>query len=67
LGIGGNIKKFRRGKRWTQANLAEATGLSRGYIAAIEQENRHPRTKTLAIIAAKLGVWIDDLRKGEED
>ena len=63
MGIGSNIAKFRRNKGWTQAKLAKAARLSRGYIAAIEEGNKHPRMKTLAIIAANLGVGIDELRE----
>jgi len=65
LGIGGNIAKFRRKKGWTQTKLAKSARLSRGYIAAIEKGKRHPRVKTLAIIAEKLGVGIEELM-GEE-
>jgi len=66
LGIGSNIAKFRRNKGWTQAKLAKAARLSRGYIAAIEEGKGHPRIKTLAIIAEKLGVGIDELIEMEE-
>ena len=66
MGIGSNIAKFRRLKGWTQATLAKETGLSRGYIAAIEEGRKHPRLKTLAIIAEKLGVGIDELIEEEK-
>ena len=66
MGIGSSIAKFRRQKGWTQAKLAKVTGLSRGYIAALEEGKGNPRIKTLAIIAEILGVGIEELIEGEE-
>jgi putative transcriptional regulator len=58
---GRNIALFRKKKRWTQKNLAEATLLSNGYIAAVEREKKCPSIKTLAIIAARLEVGVEEL------
>ena len=60
--IAANIAQLRRKKGWTQAKLARKTGLSRGHIAAIEQGKKRPTLRTLAIIAAALGVEIENLR-----
>jgi len=57
------IARLRREKGLTQAELAKVTGLSSGYIAAIEQGRRVPRQKTLAIIVEKLGADIDGLQR----
>jgi transcriptional regulator with XRE-family HTH domain len=48
---------------WTQADLAEATGLSQSYIGAIESSNinKSPSMDTLIAIADALGVRIGEL------
>ncbi len=63
--VGKLIVKLRKEKGWTQSDLAKATGLSKGYIAAIE-EGRDPGVKALSIIAVALGVEIGALYKEEE-
>jgi len=64
MAIGLNIAKLRKQKSWTQKKLALDTGLSKGYIAAIEEEKVHPTVKTLVIIAHSLGVSLKALREG---
>ena len=63
MGIGDSIAKLRRKKGWTQAKLAKATGLSRGYIAAVEEGRVQPSINTIAIIAVTLGISINELAK----
>ena len=63
--VGKNIIKLRKEKGWTQVELARATRLSRGCIAAIEG-GRKPVVKTVAVIAAALGVEARELF-GEEE
>ena len=57
------IKERRKAKGWTQADLAEATGLSQSYIAAIESKNidKSPSMDSLVSIADALEVRIGDL------
>ncbi|MFZ3172089.1 MAG: helix-turn-helix transcriptional regulator [Carboxydocellales bacterium] len=55
------IARIRIDKGWTQEKLALATGLSRGYISAIERGKAQPKLKTLSIIAQSLGVEIEKL------
>lgn len=62
--IAANIARLRQRKGWTQAQLARETGLSRGYIAAVEQGRRHPTLRALAVIAWALEVGIEDLKGG---
>ncbi|ABO49765.1 putative transcriptional regulator, XRE family [Desulforamulus reducens MI-1] len=64
MSVGKSIAKLRKQKKWTQSKLAKETGLSRGYIASIEQGRRHPALKTLTIIAEKLGVEMRELIRG---
>ncbi|KLU66285.1 HTH-type transcriptional regulator SinR [Desulfosporosinus acididurans] len=59
--IGERIAQIRKEKGWTQKDLAQATRLSRGYTAAIEEGNQQPKIKTLALIASALGVTIEEL------
>lgn len=67
MDVAGAIARLRREKGLTQAELARTTGLSHGYIAAIEQGRRLPRQKTLAIIAERLGTNIEVLGKEAEE
>lgn len=61
--LGDKIKRARKKKKWTQARLAKSTGLSKNYIAAIEEGRERPRIKTLAIIAESLDIDIDKLMR----
>lgn len=67
MDVAGTIARLRREKGLTQEELAEVTGLSRGYIAAIEQGKRSPRQKTLAIIAERLGIEMEELLKEQNN
>lgn len=58
--VGKRIAKFRKEKGLTQADLAKATRLSRGYISLIE-EGRNPSIKAVVLIADALGVEARDL------
>lgn len=54
--IGDKVRRarFSRGKMWTQKKLAEAAGLSQGYISAIERGEEFPSLKALQRIAEVL-------------
>ena len=60
---GKGIAKRRKQKEWTQSQLAKKAGLSRGYVAAIEQGRRRPSLKTLVIIAKALEVDVRGLKE----
>ena len=55
-GIGHKIRaaRFTRGKEWTQKKLADAAGLSQGYISAIERGDEFPSLKALRRIGEVL-------------
>lgn len=55
--VGKRIASIRQEKGWTQADLAKASGLSKGYIASIE-EGKKPGIKAIALIAGALGVEV---------
>jgi len=63
--VGKVIARLRKGKGWTQTELANAASLSRGCIAAIEG-GRDPGIKTLALIAEALGVEVKEFFEEEE-
>lgn len=52
--LGENIKKFRKGKNYTQLKLAETTNLSRSYVADLERDRYSPSLETLKTIANAL-------------
>ena len=64
--VGKRIAKLRKEKGWTQADLAKIAGLSKGYVASIE-EGKYPGIKALAMIAKTLGVEARALFEEEED
>lgn len=61
MAICDNMVRLRKQKRWSQSKLAELTGLSRGYIASIEEGRQYPSVKVQAIIAESLGVGLEEL------
>lgn len=63
--IGRNIANYRKLKRFTQSELAEAIGMSRGHIVAIERGRRRPQIKTLSRIAECLDVKLEALLMDE--
>lgn len=66
MGIGDNIAKARKKRGITQKKLAKMTGLSRGYIANIEEGKKYPKMKTLMLIAEKLEVDVEELNRRRE-
>jgi len=61
--VGSAIKIKRVGKYMTQALLAKKCGLSRNYIAMIENDRKAPSLKTLSEIAEALGTTSAELLK----
>lgn len=60
--IGDKVRRarFSRGKLWTQKKLAEAAGLSQGYISAIERGEEFPSLKALRRISEVLDCPLKD-------
>ncbi len=63
-GFGANVKRIRKEKGLTQAALDRAANLHRTEVGRIEGGNTEPRLMTLAILAAGLGVSLDELIAG---
>ena len=59
------ITAARKARGWTQAQLAEAIGLSRNYVCMIENGDRTPPDRTIADICRVLGVNENWLRTGK--
>ncbi|MGR1583371.1 helix-turn-helix domain-containing protein [Thalassobius sp. S69A] len=62
--MGLRIRKLREQRGWTQAELADKSGMSRSQLAMIEAETRPANTLRLNSIAAALGVTTDALFDG---
>lgn len=56
LDIGSKIRAIRKRKKMTIAQMCEATGLSKGFISNVENNNTSPSISTLQTIASFLGV-----------
>ena len=61
-----NIKMFRGRRNWSQANLAEKSGLSVVYISDIERGNKWPYLDSLIKLANALEIEIYELLKPEK-
>lgn len=60
------IRPMREKRGMTQQQLAEATGMKQGNIAATERHNREPSVGTLLRIAKALDCTVDDLIELED-
>lgn len=61
--IAGNIKKIRKQRRMTLQELADLTGLTKGYLSKIERSEKAPPYSTLNKIAGALGIEVTDILK----
>lgn len=59
--VGKNIKKIRKAKKWTQAELAEKVGIEPVSIARIETGLNFPKEENISLIAKALNVEVSDL------
>lgn len=62
-----HIANFRRAKKMTQGQLADAIGRSQVQVAFYEAEKYNPPADVLNKIASTLGVTVEELRKGPEE
>lgn len=56
-----NIKRFRIAKKLTLQELADRTGLTKGYLSKVERSRKAPPYSTLSKIAAALAVEVTTL------
>ncbi len=59
--ISGNLKKIRKQKKLTLQELAERTGLTKGYLSKVERSKKAPPYSTLTKIAGALGVEVTSI------
>ena len=59
--VGSSIKKLRKKKSLTIADMALYTGLSVGYLSNVERNLTSPTLRNLSLISTSLGVSITDL------
>lgn len=56
------IRELRMKKGWSQNELSRRSGVKQGVLSYIENgRTKHPRSDTLAAIAAALGVPVEKL------
>ena len=60
-----NIKAFRGRRNWSQADLAEKSGLSIVYLSDIERGNKWPYLDTLVKLAKAFKIEVFELLKPE--
>jgi transcriptional regulator with XRE-family HTH domain len=63
--LASNIKAFRSRRNWSQADLAEKSGLSIVYLSDIERGNKWPYLDTLVKISEAFKVEVYELLKPE--
>ncbi len=56
MDIGSKIRSIRKRKQITIAQMCEATGLSKGFVSNVENNNTSPSIHTLQTIASFLEV-----------
>lgn len=61
--IGGNVKKFRLKRGFSQEGLAFETGLHRTYVSGVERGVRNPTALVIERLAIALEVPPDQLLK----
>ena len=61
VNIGGKVKALRKGRGWTQQELANRAGVSMQTISNVEIGRHAPDFETVGKIAGALGVSLDDL------
>jgi transcriptional regulator with XRE-family HTH domain len=56
------IRELREKKGWSQSELSRRSGVKQGVLSYIESgRTKHPRSDTLAAIAAALGTTVEKL------
>ena len=63
--IAANLKKVRTKLKMTLQELAERTGLSKGYLSKVERSQKAPPYSTLSRIVGAMGLEITDVLQAE--
>jgi transcriptional regulator with XRE-family HTH domain len=59
--MGARIRRLRKGKDMSQADLAKRAGLTRVYVTRLEAGRQDPSLSTINALAKALGVPVSDL------
>ena len=59
--IGHNIRKLRKSKKWSQADLSLKVGMHRSYIGAIENGKKNISLIKLALLAKVFEIGLEKL------
>jgi XRE family transcriptional regulator, regulator of sulfur utilization len=62
--VGNRVRTLRKGKGWTQTDMAVYLDMNRGHISDIERGKREAGLITLQIIARGLQTTMSDLLRG---
>jgi transcriptional regulator with XRE-family HTH domain len=62
---GDRVRAAREKRNWTQEQLAEAAGISKGFLSDIENDKRNISSESALKIADALGISLDYLLRGE--
>ncbi len=62
--LGARVRELRKGRGWTQEELAEAAGRHWTYIGGIERGERNVTVQVAQDIAHALGVNLEELFRG---
>lgn len=63
--LGARVRELRRERGWTLEQLADAAGVSKGFLSGIENNRAQPTGPVLLKIANALGASVDYLLQGE--
>ena len=68
MDFGSNVRRVRRERGMTQAELCESLGISQQYLSSIEGGEKPLSTLELAMrLAGALGVTVDDLMRPSDE
>ena len=62
--LGERIRKLRKQRGWTQAEMAEKVGIDRSFLADVERDKRNISLLNLNIIALGLQISLSRLLSG---
>ena len=62
---GDRVKAAREKRNWTQEQLADTAGISKGFLSDIENDKRNISSESALRIADALGISLDYLLRGE--
>jgi transcriptional regulator with XRE-family HTH domain len=62
--LGRRLRELRSKRGWTQAYLAEVSGLGRSHISELENGRREAGLKALEMLATSFNLSVSELLKG---